>query len=270
MRRFIYIVCIPFLFIQACSFNKFFYNAVPDRTYKIENDEGFKEIQLINRNKDTITGLLLNPIPENAVKGTILLVHGNSGNIDRWVENARYLYNHGYRILVFDYEGYGKSTGKPTHRNVVSDSELFINYLFGHYGKILIWGISLGGNLAVNLAYRNSDKISALILEGAFTSHNAIARTKAPGILKPFVFLSVRSPYKSKNIIKKIHIPVIISHSTEDKIVPYSMGKRLFINANEPKFFLELQGMHCYGIINNRKEYLHLIDLVDRGVYDVP
>ncbi len=251
-----------FIVFQSCSFNMFFYDPVANPDLKIEANPNFHEISIINKTGDTLIGVLLEPGPEINTKGTVLLVHGNSGNIDRWTDNAVYLFNNGYRVLVFDYQGYGKSTGKPNHKNVVTDTELFLNYLNVRYDKVILWGLSLGGNLAVNVAYRNPDKVNALIVEAGFTSHNQIARTKVSPILKPFVIISVRSPYKSKTIIEKIHIPVLIAHSPTDKIVPYEMGEMLFNNANDPKYFLELKGDHCRGIQNNLREYLQMINKI--------
>jgi len=251
------------LVIQSCSFNKFFYNTGTDKKVKSEASLTFQELSLINRSGDTLNGLVLNPVSELALKGNVLLIHGNSGDVNRWTDNAKYLYRNGYRVLVFDYQGYGKSTGKPTHKNVVTDTELFLDYMFAEYGRVILWGLSLGGNLAVNVAYRNTEKVKALIVEGGFTSHNEIARTRAPKIFKPAVLFSVRSPYKSKKIIAELHIPVLITHSPTDKVVPYEMGRILFENANEPKYFLELKGDHCLGIQNNLSEYLKMIDKIN-------
>lgn len=248
---------------QACSFNKFFYNHIANPDLQIESDTNFHELIIVNNSGESLNGILLDN--KIASKGTILLIHGNSGNIDRWIENAKYLYHHGYRVLVFDYQGYGKSTGKPNHKNVVTDTELFLDYLNTNYGKVILWGLSLGGNLSVNVAYRNPDKVKALIVEAGFTSHNQIARTKVSPFVKPFVIISVRSPYKSKKIIKKIYIPVLIAHSATDNIVPFEMGEILSKNANEPKFFLKLKGDHCFGIQNNLNEYLEMIDNINRN-----
>jgi len=56
---------------------------------------------------------------------------------------------------------------------------------------------------------------------------------------------------------------VLITHSPTDKVVPYEMGRILFKNANEPKYFLELKGDHCLGIQNNLSEYLKMIDKIN-------
>jgi hypothetical protein len=256
----------PLLIFQSCSFNKYFYNpsaGLPE----IKSNPNFYEISLRNKKGDTVFGLLLNPDNEPKVKGTILLIHGNSGNISRWIENAKPLYSQGYRILIFDYEGYGKSTGKPTHKNVVSDTELFLDYLNKQYGKVILWGLSLGGNLSVYIASRNAEKVNGLIVEAGFTSHNEIARTFVPPVVKPLVWLFLKSPYKSKKYVKQLHIPVLLAYSPTDKVVPFKMGKILFQNANEPKFFLELKGEHCYGIMNNTQEYFDLINNMQKYIH---
>jgi len=258
-----YYLLIFILVSQACSFNKFFYNPIANPDLKIESDTDFHELVIVNKTGESINGILLDP--ETTTKGTVLLIHGNSGNIDRWIDNAKYLYLQGYRVLVFDYQGYGKSTGKPNHKNVVTDTELFLDYLNTNYGKVILWGLSLGGNLSVNVAYRNPDKVKALIIEAGFTSHNQIARTKVSPFVKPFVIISVRSPNKSKKIIEKLHIPILITHSPTDNVVPFEMGELLYSKANEPKFFLKLKGDHCLGIQNNLNEYLEMIDNINKN-----
>jgi len=243
----------------GCSYNSSFYYTKSEYN-EIKNID-YEDVYLINKDSIKLNAVYMEPKGE--IKGSVLLIHGNGGNVSGWIYSIKPLVEAGYRAIVFDYQGYGKSEGKPNHKNVVTDAELFLNYLIKRANKgekIVIWGCSLGGNLSVNIANRNQDKIYALIDEAGFSSHSDIATAMMPWFVKPFARLSVASPYSSKRIIKKVKIPVLIIHSTEDETVPFRMGEKVFNNANQPKEFWEIKGKHCYAITDYKKEFIAKLD----------
>ncbi len=249
------------LALNSCSFNSLFYYT--DSAYVPIKDIDYHDIYLTNKKGVKLNAVELDPIGES--KGIVFLIHGNAGNVSGWIYSLTPLQKAGYRTLVFDYEGYGNSGGKPTHNNVVTDAELFLNYLIKKKSpneKMIVWGVSLGGNLSVNIAYRNQNKVNVLIDEAGFSSHSDIGTSFMPWILKPFVRLTVASPYNSKNLISKVHIPVLIIHSTEDEVVPFAMGKKVFRNANQPKQFWKIKGKHCYAIRDYEKEFINKLDSI--------
>jgi pimeloyl-ACP methyl ester carboxylesterase len=254
--------------ISSCSYNGSFYYT--KSKYNTIQDIKYEEVFLTNEE-----GLKLNAVylePEGYVKGSVLLIHGNGGNVSGWINSIEPLTKAGYRTLVFDYQGYGKSEGNPTHKNVVTDSELFLNYLISKKSnkneKLIVWGCSLGGNLSVNIAYRNQDKVDILIDEAGFSSHSDIATEFMPWVLKPMARLTVKSPYKSKELISKIKIPMLIIHSTEDEVVPYRMGEKVFGNANNPKELWKIKGKHCYAISDYEKQFIQKLDSIVLTVKD--
>jgi len=245
-----------FLFF-ACSFKKQFY--YDNGEYIKFKDSLFATIELKNDKGKLIAGIeskVKNP------KATILLLHGNEGNISNWSYFALPFINAGYHVILFDYQGYGKSTGKANHKNVVSDTELYLNYAFQNKGSepLILWGFSIGGNLAVHIAQRNSEIIDYLVLEGAATSHTDIATFSVPHIIKPATRILVKSPYKSKNIISELELPMLIIHSKEDEIAPYGMGKLLYQNSNGNATFWTIDGKHCHGILDYQNEYISKIN----------
>ena len=258
IKRFIQFVLV--LLLSSCSYNGSFYYTKSD--YKEIKGIKYEEVYLKNKDSVKLNAVYLEPKGE--VKGAVLLIHGNGGNVSGWINSIEPLTKAGYRTLVFDYQGYGKSEGKPTHKNVVTDSELFLNYLISRKSskdeKLVIWGVSLGGNLSVNIAYRNQDKVNALIDEAGFSSHSDIGAEFMPWILKPIARLTVKSPYKSKDIISELKMPVLIIHSTEDEVVPFKMGKEVFENANEPKEFWQIKGKHCYAIRDYETQFIQKLD----------
>ena len=243
--------------LSSCSFNKLFYRTGSE--YEEFNDSAFTFFNLVNKQGKVIFGIesnISNP------KANILLVHGNSGNISGWRNFAYPLIKEGYNVTIFDYQGYGKSEGKHNHKNVARDAQLFLDHIYSKDKStpVLLWGLSLGGNLATYMAYKNPDKINYLVLEAAFTSHTDIAIFFVPTIIKPAAWMFVKSPYASKKLISKLQIPVLIVHSTEDKIVPYGMGKTLYSEANGKAFFWAIDGEHCYGIFRYPETYIQKIN----------
>jgi len=239
--------------LSSCSFNKLFYRTGSE--YEEFNDSAFTFFNLVNKQGKVISGIesnISNP------KANILLVHGNSGNISGWRNFAYPLIKEGYNVTIFDYQGYGKSEGKPNHKNVARDAQLFLDHIYSKdkTTPLVLWGLSLGGNLATYLAYKNPGKVNYLAIEAGFTSHKDIAIYFVPDIIKPAAWMFVKSPYASKKLISKLQIPILIIHSTDDKIVPYGMGKTLYEASNKKATLWTIGGEHCYGIFNYKESYI--------------
>lgn len=253
--RYLFPSIILFVIFSSCSFNgSFYYTRSPYEEKEFPNS---REVCLANSEGRKLYGILLQT-PAETIKGYILLIHGNGGNAPGWAENALPLQKAGYDVLVFDWQGYGKSEGSPTHKNVVDDTELFLQYLLERSKgkKAVLWGESLGANLSVYIAYRNPETVCCMILEAGFSNHNEIAIDMMPGIIKPLAWILVKSPFKSDKLIKEVKTPVMIIHSTEDEVVPYRMGQELYENAAGPKEFWEITGAHCRGMSLFEKEYI--------------
>jgi len=171
----------------------------------------------------------------------ILFCHGNAGNISHRLDNVRLLLQEGFRVFIFDYRGYGKSGGSPSERGIYRDGRAAWEYLVRvekvPAGEIVLFGRSLGAAVALEVALRK--EVRAVILESAFTSTRDMA-----GKMGPFALLSPLLPAHYNNLEKigGLQVPKLIVHGDSDKIVPFSMGERLFKTAKAPKFFLPLQG----------------------------
>lgn len=180
--------------------------------------------------------------PQTSLK-VVMLCHGNAGNISHRLETAEFIMHQGADILLWDYRGYGRSTGSPTEQNLYDDADACFNWLQSDKGfrpqDIIIFGRSLGGAVAIDLARR--ERSGGLVVESAFT-------TAADMGHKVFPFLPVRWLLRFKfNSIDKIgdvNVPIVVAHSPNDEIVPYKMGRALFEAATAPKRFVKLSGGH--------------------------
>ncbi|MCG6899614.1 MAG: alpha/beta hydrolase [Gammaproteobacteria bacterium] len=193
-------------------------------------------------------------IPAVVPRGTLLFSHGNAGNIAHRLETIRLFHSLDLNVLIFDYRGFGESEGKPSEQGTYRDVRAAWNYLRENRGiaarEIVLFGRSLGAAITVDLASQVPS--AGVILESAFTSVPDMAAHLYPWL--PVGFL-VRYRYDSAAKIGRISAPVLVIHSHEDEIIPYSQGEKLFTKANEPKRFLELNGGHNDGFQISHEVY---------------
>jgi alpha-beta hydrolase superfamily lysophospholipase len=176
-------------------------------------------------------------------KGVIVYFHGNAGDLSRWGEIALFFVEQNYDVIIMDYRTYGKSTGNLTEENLFSDAELFYKYALNRYPEkeIIVYGRSLGAAIATNVASKNEPK--KLILETPFYNLHDVAKNR-------FSFLPVKQLLKfefaSNAYIKKVKSPIVIFHGTQDEVVPYPSGRKLFgaISGEQKKFYTIQNGGH--------------------------
>jgi fermentation-respiration switch protein FrsA (DUF1100 family) len=176
---------------------------------------------------------------------TLLFCHGNAGNASHRLENVHYLWQTGFQVLLFDYRGYGHSSGQPSEQGLYRDAQAAWTHLVGRQDTAgtphIIFGRSLGGAVAVELATRISSGAHAerigLIMESTFTSIRTLARLVFP---LPLPKLPVK--YDSLAKIERIGLPLLAIHGQEDELIPYDDGRALFDAAPQPKAWYPIPG----------------------------
>ncbi len=192
-------------------------------------------------------------VPVDNAKFAFLFAHGNAGNISHRIEKISILRDLGVNIFVFDYRGYGKSSGTPSERGFYEDAEAAYDYLVKERkipeDNIIFYGESIGGAVVINLAQKK--KAGALITEGTFTSISDMAKMAYP-FVPSFIF---SSRFNSVAKIGNIACPKLIIHSIDDEIVPFHLGRKLFNAAKEPKEFLEIRGSHNTAFLDSEEKF---------------
>ncbi len=192
-------------------------------------------------------------IPSESMRGVLLYCHGNGGNISALLDSVRIFNRLGLSVFVFDYRGYGESTGSPSEQGLYRDVEAAWNYLEGirkiDPQKIVVFGWSLGGPVGAWISQKH--RPGALILEGAFTSLQDAARDRVPGF---FVTLFIPDQYPTKRYVAMVRSPVLIIHSRDDEVMPFHHGEALFAAARGAKQLLDIRGSHNRGFLDSRYE----------------
>ena len=206
-----------------------------------------ESVMFKSANGNSLNGWMLKPENQTATI-TILNFHGNGGFLLNQYRAIDPLMKSGsFQIFIFDYSGFGFSEGKATQENVLTDGLSAFDYLKARTDvkdtKLIIYGQSLGGNLAAVVAKEKQQDVDGLVIEGGFSSHKDIGKSRGGFFGK----LLVKKMYSSKEAIKDFHKPVLIIHSSEDKEVPFALGKKIFENANQPKEFYEIKHKHIEG-----------------------
>jgi fermentation-respiration switch protein FrsA (DUF1100 family) len=194
-------------------------------------------------------------ISAESPRGAVLLLHGNAGNISHRIGYALMFRRLGYSTLLLDYRGYGKSTGSPTEQGTYVDAERAWRWLTITRRipeqDVVVFGESLGGGVASWLAARH--QVRAVVLASTFTSAVDLGAE-----LYPFlpVRLATRFRYDTLARVPDLRVPLLVVHSREDEIIPFSHGRRLFEAAREPKEMLELTGGHNEGLVFAREDWV--------------
>lgn len=191
----------------------------------------------------------------------LLYLHGNGLNVGANVEHANRFHRLGLSVFLIDYRGYGKSQGDfPSESRVYEDAQLAWDYLVKQRGikpsQIYIYGHSLGGAIAIDLAVRHPEA-AGLIVEGSFTSARAMVDFQA-GVYRVFpIDLLLTQRFDSIAKVDRLQMPVLFIHGSADTVVPTQMSKKLFDAAPEPKqLYIVPDGGHNNSAQIGGAEYL--------------
>jgi len=174
---------------------------------------------------------------------TVLLFHGNAGNISHRLEKLAALHDLDVNTFIIDYRGYGRSEGKPDEQGTYLDARAAYNYLVTQRKvtphSVIVYGESLGSAIAADLATKV--EIGGLVLEEAFTSIGDVGQKMFP--FYPVRWL-VRNKYDTLSKMPRIKVPLLIFHSLDDELFNMRHAQRLLAAANDPKQLVELRGHH--------------------------
>ena len=177
------------------------------------------------------------PSPRNRV--TVLYLHGNAGNLDRYWDRVQILWRLGFSVFAIDYRGYGRSTGEPSEAGLYADARTALGHVAERTGgPVVYYGWSLGSTAAVQLATEHEP--AALVLEAPLASGQAFV-DDALGLGIPHRTV-MDTEFDNLGKIPDVAAPKLIVHGTEDTFVRIEFGRALYREAVEPKQMVEVPG----------------------------
>ena len=202
-----------------------------------------------------IHGLIFEP-PKKS-RGTILYFHGNAGALDTWGQVGERLALSGHRVVMMDYQSYGKSEGELTDQASLFESALkFAEHIQMTYPSELltVWGRSLGTGFGAHVAARM--KVGALILETPFLSLAHQAQ-----IIFPFVpKWLVRYPMPVQSELSKVNAPIYLIHGDRDEVISHQASLALKVAYPTSSLFLIRDAGH--NDLDQFSEYQRIINQI--------
>lgn len=235
-----------------------FYSSTLPQDHQYQFSSEYEELFLTAADGAVLNGLhfkVKNP------KGIILYCHGNAGELDTWGHWGELLAKrYSYDVVVWDYRGYGKSTGKRGQLVMLDDSYLFYEYCRKSFdgNLITVYGRSLGGFFATHIA--KEKPIKSLVLESTIATLLEVAQKK-------YFFLPVKwllkYKFESTSNIASVTAPTFVIHGTDDDLVPFEHGQRLFeLSKADKKGFFGIDGGNHNDLSNFEKPYFNALDSI--------
>lgn len=156
--------------------------------------------------------------------GLILYLHGNTRSIKGWSKYARDFYRYGYDVVLTDYRGFGKSTGKRSEADLLNDMQFVYKTLAAQYTEhhILVYGRSLGSGFACKIASENKPRY--LILDSPYYNFLRVVKRFLP--LLPLQWV-LRYHLRTDRWIRYVNCHTYIIHGTRDWLIPIKHSEAL-------------------------------------------
>ncbi|WP_028477488.1 alpha/beta hydrolase [Nocardia sp. CNY236] len=212
----------------------------PERTLLQTPDQlglQYTDVSSVTADGETLHGWW---VPARDPIGHVLFAHGNAGNIGDQVSLMAMLVEAGFDALVFDYRGYGRSTGKPSEHGTYLDARAARETLLAqpgvHADRVLYLGESLGGGIVLELAQRYPP--AGLMVMSTFTG----LRDAAHGVYPLLPAALIPNAYPNLQRIGRVRAPVLIMHGDQDELLPLPHAHALYAAAPEPKRLVVFPG----------------------------
>lgn len=191
-----------------------------DYVYQFEVNHEEQALQVAD---DAVLNLVR--LKADSAIGAILYFHGNAGNNQSWGDVVAPLTYFGYDVYVWDYRGFGKSTGQLSEEALYADALAVFEEVSKQIDpqKIVLYGRSIGSPLAAKVAASSNTKL--VILEAPFYELYDAVSSVIAGLPPRFL---MRYDLATHADLQHASSPVVIFHGSEDAVVPFESGVKLF------------------------------------------
>lgn len=225
--------------LGACKLDGFLFNARKLSSYDLSRAviaDSLQRIVTFTSGSETLYGVLARQ-PGNAPRLTMLYSHGNKHHLQEYWDRVELLWKAGYDVLVYDYRGYGLSSGKSTgEETLFADGRAALQYVLALPGmspaSLVLYGYSLGAAPTIELA-SSAVTPRAIITESAFSSGETQVRSGS--VLEiPGAYL-LKGAFDNVGKAPRIKVPWLILHGDADTFIDASCARTLFEKAGGPK-----------------------------------
>jgi uncharacterized protein len=189
--------------------------------FKFKYDAPFKELFF-----DVAPGVRINGLHfyRESPSGLIFYLHGNSRSIKGWAKYAKDFYRYDYDVVLLDYRGFGKSTGKRSEKEIINDMQFVYEKLAAQYSEqhMIVYGRSIGSGFATKLASDNNPRY--LILDAPYYNFQKVVERFLPFLPVRFV---LRYKLRTDKWILNVHCHTYILHGTRDWLIPIRHSENL-------------------------------------------
>jgi fermentation-respiration switch protein FrsA (DUF1100 family) len=208
-------------------------------------------------------------------KGTFVFFHGNAENLTSHYLSLTWLLDYHYDFIIFDYPGYGQSSGEPSPQSTVDSGKLVLNWIHNNIDQrpLIIYGNSLGGIVSLRAVEDLKDQIpiKIFIVDSSFDSYKkigrrALSRTWITWLFQPLAYLLLNDHFAPSDLSKLAPIPLLFIHGQKDTVVEPIFSEEMYSKAAQPKeLWLIPKGTHGSTFYINNGEYRNrLIDFIEK------
>jgi alpha-beta hydrolase superfamily lysophospholipase len=239
-------ICVLAGTTSSCKLDSLLFNTKQLSSYAVSTriiPDSVREFVSLRSMGNAIYGFYVRSSGANSDK-TILYCHGNRESIEAYWDRVELLYQGGYNVFIFDYQGFGMSGGEASEEALYADGRAALAYVTSRPDvsprNLLYYGYSLGAVVAINLA-AGSTQPSVLVCESPFASGEAVLQSGTlidiPGQI------ALKGKFDNAATIRQVRAPFLLFHGTDDRFVDIEKnGQVVFDNANEPKKFIRVSG----------------------------
>lgn len=189
----------------------------------------------------------------NEVAGTIVYFHGNAENLTSHFIQLSWIPEFGYNYFIFDYPGYGESTGSPSPESCLKSGMAALKWVHANKDArpLVVMGQSMGGIIALRTVQelRGQVPLKGFVAESTFPSFQKISKKKLSlsmitWLLQPLAYVLISDEWAPKNL-QEWSLPTLVTHGQKDQVVEPEFGEQIFEAIQEPKTIWRIpEGRH--------------------------